>query len=497
MVGKVFGIATLSEFRLETRKALQAFARHLGAVEVRADLFPEVEPDRIHEVFSGVVIWTLRSRREGGSGPDFPEKRKTLILEAAARFDWIDLEVERDLVPEILAAIEPDRRVLSWHGTAADSDELYERWQEMAKWPARCYKLVVHAQRPGETCLPFELLLTLTPQERAKTVSFAMGSEGVWTRLLAPRIGAPYLYGYLGERPAASGQLSWERLFRDYGFPDLLPASTLFGVVGSPVLHSLSPRLHNAGYRAQGISAFFVPFETTSFSDFWLDVVESGWFDRMGLPLRGLAVTTPFKELAVAVAGAVSPLADQIEAANSLVFQDGVWEADTTDGEGVVGAVRARGVSLAGRTALVLGVGGAGRAAAVGLSRRGACVEVTNRDPDRGRQIANRLRVSYRPFAELDWKRYSLVVNATPLGRSLSDPHPAPLELLSPNAVLVDLVYGEEETGWLREARQRGFLAIDGREVLLYQARPQFERMTGQELPLDLGRELLGLGGER
>ena len=128
-------------------------------------------------------------------------------------------------------------------------------------------------------------------------IAFAGGPSGAWTRLLAPRLGAPWVYGSAGEGPAAPGQPSIAALRRDYGLPDLAPVGRLFGVVGKPVGHSLSPRLHNGGYRELGVAALYLAFEPESFGDFWLEVVESGLFDDLGMPLPGLSITAPFKRL--------------------------------------------------------------------------------------------------------------------------------------------------------------------------------------------------------
>lgn len=492
---QAIGIATLVETSSSTLEALREVAPFLAAVELRADRLGTLEVPALAGAFRGKLLGTYRSRLEGGEGANAPEKRAPILLQAAGRCDWIDLEGARDAVPELLRAIPPERRILSWHGSTSDVSDLLERWRALARVPARWYKLVVEARRPSETSLPLELLGALEPEERARTAAFALGEGGAWTRLCALHLGAPVVYGHVGSEPAAAGQLPWKRLLADYGLPELPEVEALFGVVGQPVLHSLSPRLHNAAYRALGIPALFVPFSVPSFSDFWLDLVESGLLDRLGMPLRGLAVTTPFKEVAVAVAGAVSPLADTLEAANSLVLREGVWEADSTDPDGVLGALRAQSVSVAGRPALVLGVGGAGRAAAFGLARAGAEVTVTNRDSDRGRAIASRLRVAYERLEELDLGRFSLIVQATPLGREERDPEPVPVEELGADCVLVDLVYGEQPTRWLRRARERGLRIVDGREVLLQQAVGQFFRMTGRELPLEVGRKVLGLEG--
>src|SRR6185295_12602095 len=259
---------------------------------------------------------------------------------------------------------------------------------------------------------------------RRDVIAFATGAVGAWTRFVAPRLGAPVIYGSLGEIPGAPGQLSIERLRTDYGLPDLPPVEVLFGIVGHPIAHSLSPRIHNTAYRALGVPALYLPFDTESFGDFWLEVVESGELETLGLPLRGLSVTTPFKEAALAVAGAESPLAGLIGAANTLVWNQGVWEAEATDPDGVVLPLRDRGIAIEGLEAAVAGAGGAGRSAAEGLKKAGAQVTIFNRDAERGRAASDRLKIPYLPFADLDPSRFDLLVNATSLGRGEGDPLP-------------------------------------------------------------------------
>lgn len=411
----------------------------------------------------------------------------------APRYDRVDLEADRDLAPDVLAAIPPERRILSWHGAATDLAGLRSRFAHLAQTPAAFYKLVPTALHSGEDLTPLALAADLG---RRDVIAFAAGEIGVWTRLAAPRLGARVVYGSAGSRPAAPGQLSLARLESDYGLPELPPAQALFGVVGNPVLGSLSPRLHNAAYRALGIPALYVPFQVPSFADFWLEVVESTVPARIGLPLRGLSVTTPHKDVAFAVSGATSPLAQQLQAVNTLTVRSEVWEGESTDAEGVVAALRARGVEPKGRRAAVVGCGGAGRAAAMGLALAGAEVAVVNRGEERGLAAARVLGLPFVALADLDPSRFDLFVHATPLGRAAADELPLPVGRLPEGCAVVDLVYGEAPTRLVAEAARRGLVAIDGREVLLFQAVPQFRAMTGREMPLDVGRAALGLEGE-
>ncbi|MFQ5525562.1 MAG: type I 3-dehydroquinate dehydratase [Thermoanaerobaculia bacterium] len=460
----------------------------IWALEWRADLLGEPSPsDRLDEQRS---IYTLRSRKEGGRSDDLAGDRSRRLVGAASVHDLVDLEAERDLTAEVLAGVPRDQRIISWHGPAESLGELRRRFEAMAETPARWYKLVPAATRPREAVEPLALLRTLG---RDDVIAFASGEAGAWSRLLAPRLGAPVVYAQSQPEPAAPGQLSVENLVTDYGLPDLPAVSNLCGIVGRPVHHSLSPRLHNLMYRKLAMDWLYVPFHVPIFGDFWIDVVERGSLEVLGFDFKALSVTAPFKEIAMAVAGAVSPLAEHIAAANSLARRGEVWEAECTDTEGVTAPLRSRGIVMAGSRAAVVGAGGAGRAALYALSMEGAVVTLANRSPNRGRRVALELGVDFTPLEELQPESYDVVVNATPLGVSGSE-LPFNLDRMRPEAVVVDLAYRRGGATSLVEAvRASGRTAIDGREVLLYQAVPQFLWMTGQSLDVEAGRSALGL----
>lgn len=459
-------------------------------VEVRADLVGDLDPGLVRGIFAGQVLYTLRSRAEGGAFEGSPERRRRRLLDAARRYDLVDLEMARDLVPEVLKAVPPERRVVSWHGPATPLPGLQDLFRRMAGVDAALYKLVPAATQPGEELPP---LLLLQGLERRDVTAFSTGLAGAWTRLVAPRLGAPVVYGAAGETPGAPGQPTIRQLVRDFGLPGLPPVSVLFGIVGNPVSHSLSPRIHNAAYRELGVPALYLPFHTESFGEFWLEVVESGMLEELGLPIRGLSVTAPYKETALAVAGAESPRAGLIGAANTLVWNQGVWEAEATDPDGIVLPLRERGIAIEGRSAAVIGTGGAGRSAAAGLDTAGARVTLVNRGAERGLQAATLLDLPFMPLSGLDPSAFDILVNATSLGRGDGEALPFPVGGLRPGAVVIDMVYGDGPTPLLREAAARGAVTVDGREVLLGQAVGQFRMMTGRELPRELVRRIVGL----
>lgn len=485
--GKATLIATLTAPPPPSAEADLAFADWL---EVRADLVGDLDPAPLRRAFPGRLLYTLRSRAEGGAIEISPERRKRRLIDAAARYDFVDLEMARDLTPDILRAIPPARRVISWHGPATPLAGLQSTFKRMATAEAFLYKLVPAAPQAGDE---LAALLFLKGLERRDVIAFCTGLPGVWTRLVAPRFGAPVVYGSAGEVAGAPGQPSIRRLVQDFGLPGLPPVEALFGVVGNPVSHSLSPRIHNAAYRELGIPALFLPFHAESFGDFWLEVVESGVLEEIGLPIRGLAVTSPYKEAALAVAGAESPRAGLIGAANTLVCNQGVWEGEATDPDGVVSPLRERGIPIADRSAAVVGTGGAGRSAAAGLATAGARVTLFNRGAERGLQASSLLGLPFVPLADLDPSGFDILVNATSLGRQEGEPLPFPVDALRPGMVVVDMVYRDAPTPLLRAAAERGAVTVDGREVLIGQAAGQFRMMTGCELPAALARRVAGL----
>jgi 3-dehydroquinate dehydratase / shikimate dehydrogenase len=472
---------------------LRRLSSGADCLELRADLAGDVPAAALREGFSGTLLYTLRSRGEGGAFSAARERRRKRLLEASAGFDLVDLEGDRDLAPEVLAGIAAQRRLISWHGPAAEPAALRGRLAQMARTPAAEYKLVPHARHSGEELAPLELLAEL---DRDDVTLFAGGEIGAWTRIVAPHFGSARVFGSADERPAAPGQLPIARLVRDFGLPRLSPASRLCGVVGSAALGSLSPRLYNAAFAELGIDALYVPFQVEHFGDFWLEVVESATLARLGLPLAGLSVTSPYKEIAFAVAGAASPLANRLEAVNTLIPSRGVWEGESTDGQGVLAALRERGIEPRGRRAAIVGCGGAGRAAALAMALAGARVTLVNRSAERGLKTARHLRLPLVALEELDPRDFEILVHATPLGRAESDELPFAVERCAPDSTVVDLAYGEAPTRLVTEARARGLVGVDGREVLLHQAVPQFRAITGRELPLALGRRVLGLEEE-
>lgn len=251
---------------------------------------------------------------------------------------------------------------------------------------------------------------------------------------------------------------------------------TLAGVLGHPVRHSRSPAMHNAAFEAVGLDWRYVklPVPPAELAGTVRALAESGY--------AGVNVTIPHKQAALALSDEAGDEARAIGAANTLSFADGAIRADNTDAGGLIAALDE---DPHGMAALVLGAGGAGRAAAWALREAGAEVGVWNRTPERALQLAEELEVE-NVEAPI---HADLIVNATSVGLLPGDPiEELPLAWIDPPAVAVELVYGDHETPFHAWAETGGARLVDGLEVLVRQGALSFERWTGLEAPLEVMR---------
>jgi len=261
----------------------------------------------------------------------------------------------------------------------------------------------------------------------------------------------------------------------------------LAGVIGSPVRHSLSPRLHNAAYHALGLDWVYVAFEVPDGgAPAALDAARS-------LGLVGLSVTMPHKTAVALRCDELTADAAALRSVNTVTpLPDGRFAGDSTDGEGFLRSLADAGFDPTGRVALVLGAGGAARAVALALARRGARVSVAARRSEAAAEAASLAHgdaIAWDDRAEAA-AGSELVVNATPLGMASAPADqravPAvPGDVLGPAQVVVDLVYDPLDTPLLAAARARGARTVSGLGMLVHQAALQVERWSGRPAPID------------
>lgn len=272
-------------------------------------------------------------------------------------------------------------------------------------------------------------------------------------------------------------------------------AARVAGVLGRPIVHSLSPLIHNAWIDAAGLDAVYAPFSPSPGG------VHKLFEACRGGLVAGFNVTIPFKEEALAAADSASERARRAGAANLVLFaDDGSIHADSTDGAGLMTALaeQAPGVRIAEAPVVVLGAGGAGRSAAAALLDAGAAeVRLVNRTRERAEAVAAALGGRVRA---LGWDAAAealagarLVVNATSLGLEGRGRLALDLASLPPEAAVVDLVYRPLVTGFLASARAGGHAVVDGLAVLIGQAKPSFEALFGRPPPAEADVRSLAL----
>ncbi|MBI4805082.1 MAG: shikimate dehydrogenase [Desulfovibrio sp.] len=260
----------------------------------------------------------------------------------------------------------------------------------------------------------------------------------------------------------------------------------VFGIIGHPLGHTMSPLLHNWGFTRMGIKASYVAFPTPP------ERLEAIIQAVRTLPVSGLSVTIPHKEAVIPLLDSVSPLATQTGAVNTLVWEDHALVGHNTDVAGFVSPLLEREHIPA--SALVLGAGGAAKAVLAGLFDIGVRnVTVANRNVERATALAAQFGAHAVGWERRHGVEAHLVVNTTPMGmagKAQAD-SPLPQEYWTPGHLAYDLVYNPRETVFLRQARIAGAVTIDGLSMFAAQGAAQFKLWTGLDLPMREVKELL------
>jgi 3-dehydroquinate dehydratase/shikimate dehydrogenase len=418
------------------------------------------------------VIVTCRARWEGGHF-DGSEEERCRILQDARRLgaEYVDVEWKAGFT-DLLASHGGRGIILSAHHFDGVPADLASQYAAMRGTGAEVVKVAVTAVRLSD-CLP---LLTLDGQGDRPAVLVALGDAGLPTRVLASRFRSAWTYAGAGVAP---GQLPADELSR-LGFDRVTADTAIFGIVGRPVGHSLSPAMHNAAFAWAGCDAVYLPLAAADFSDFLT------FADALGI--EGASVTAPFKMDAFAAVAECDEVGRRVGSINTMKRGESRWAGRNTDGDGFLEPLLRAGRDVRGWRATVLGAGGAARSVAEALQASGARVSIAARNRERAADVAGVVGVDTADWPPVP-SSWDLLVNATPAG---TVPHIEETPL--PNgpftgSLVYDLVYNPPETRLLRDARAAGCRTIGGLEMLVAQARRQFEWWTGREAPAAIMRD--------
>ena len=421
------------------------------------------------------VIVTCRAAWEGGHfGGSEDERRRILEQAFTLGAEFVDVEARAAFADDFVGSRAGRRIVLSSHIFGACPADLEGRWHALCASAAEVVKLAVETRSLGETQRVMQLSGVAMADDRRGHVLIAMGDAGLTTRVLSTRLGNRWTYAGDGVAP---GQVSSARLLDEFRFRSLQPTTRVYGVVGNPVMHSLSPVMHNAGFGHFGLDAVYLPLLATDAADFV-------GFAR-GLGLSGASITAPFKVALMEAVDELDPLARRVGAINTLSVRDGHWHGANTDVHGFAAPLIARwqsnGQAL---RASILGAGGAARAVAVALADMGAAVTVCARRPEAAREVAALAGGDVGPLPPTAGS-WDLLVNTTTWDGDAAGCSPVPPDELT-GRLVYDLLYVPPVTRLMADADAAGVVTIGGLEMLVAQAEKQFEIWTGQTPPAGL-----------
>ena len=471
----VVAAPTARQMKLLVRQALH----ETTTVELRLDwLCNDGERHRFLEWLKNsaprkaVFVATCRRRIGGGEFAGGADAELFWLIKAQeAGCEWCDLEVEtlRELPGKSVRGYAvPPKVLLSIHDFRR-TPKLPKKVKIPSRGGIDGVKVAAMARSIADS-----LRLLRVARKSEHVVAVPMGEIGLPARILALREGSALVYAPVAAA-TAPGQVHLRDLKNLYRAHRLTQKTRVFGVIGNPIEHSLSPLLHNTGYIAARKDAVYLPFLVERLDDFIKALPEFG--------VAGFSVTLPHKQAIFRYLGECEPLAEEIGAVNTVtVRRDGSLCGSNTDYLGVLRALEMK-MKIRGSRVLLFGAGGSARAAAFALAKAGAEVHVCARLESAARTLARAVGGDVMRRAALRKERFDAVLNATPVGMY---PHAgiAPLRPAELNCSLVmDLIYRPLQTKLLQTAAARGICTVSGAEMFLAQGISQWELWMGSRAP--------------
>jgi len=457
-------------------KNLDALPETSDLIELRLDCLDEI-PRRIDPLTRPVIL-TLRPSEQGGHRDLTREERERFWSTVAPHGENIWWDIEADLVYDL--APDWSRIIVSHHdfsGVPSDLEQIYER---LAHTRAAVIKIAVQANDIVD-CIPIFQLLDRARSEERQMIAIAMGNAGIATRVLGPSRGSFLTYAPLDDNSAtAPGQVNARKLRSLYHIDTIDDETMICGLVGLPVMHSVSPHIHNTAFIEEHINGVYLPFEVHDLQQFFKRMVHPRTRE-LNWNLRGLSITAPHKQTAMECLDWITADAKEIGAVNTVVVENDRLLGYNTDAAGLLDPLLKRFTTVKDARVAVIGAGGAARAAIWALKRESANVTLFARNTNKAAPLAELFEISCKSLSEASFNGYDLVINATPVGSgAYIDQSPATREQLTGARCLYDLIYNPRETRLLREARDAGCETLGGLEMLVAQARLQFELWTGK-----------------
>jgi 3-dehydroquinate dehydratase / shikimate dehydrogenase len=422
------------------------------------------------------AIGTCRRADNGGKFKGSLAAQLEVLSKAhAAGCPIVDLEIQSasKAKPEAIARLRSRAAlILSFHDFRGTRN-LDETLGKMLEIPADFYKVVSTATTLSDNVTMMKFLQTQSGKHAL--IGLCMGEQGIISRVLSVRAGSVFTFAAVSaDLKTAPGQVSARELRGIYRIEQVDAATRIYGVAGDPIEHSLSPVIMNTALRRENVNGVYLPLHAQTLKELIYCTRE--------IPLHGLSITMPYKQAVLPYLDNSDAHTAKIGACNTVVRgQDGKLYGFNTDVAGVVRPLEQR-IAIANAKVLVVGAGGAARAAVFGLKERGAEVWILNRTSAKAQKLARQAKAHAIKRADLRKFAFDVIINATPVG--MGNPRDCPLKDDEIQAsVVFDMVYDPVETHLLRVARSKGIAVIPGVEMFVQQAARQFEIWTGKPAP--------------
>jgi len=460
----------------------ESMARDNPFLEFRLDYLkqPVAALPKIHRFLEThqyvTAIGTCRRADNGGKFKGSLASQLEVLTKAhAAGCQLVDLEFQSALKakPEAIARLRGRAGlILSFHDFRATRN-LDETLEKMLKIPADYYKVVSTASTLSDNVDMMKFLQTNSGKHAL--IGLCMGEQGIISRVLSVRAGSAFTFGAVSATlKTAPGQVSARDLRNIYRIEQVDAATRIYGVAGDPIEHSLSPVIMNTALRRENVNGVYLALHAKTLKDLIRCTRE--------IPLHGLSITMPYKQAILPYLDNTDAHTAKIGACNTVVRgQEGKLYGFNTDIAGVLRPLEQR-LTIENAKVLVLGAGGAARAAVFGLKERGAEVWILNRTSVKGQKLARQAKARTIKRADLRKIAFDVIINATPVG--MGNTRDCPLKDQEIQArVVFDMVYDPVETHLLQAARAKGITVIPGVEMFVQQAARQFEIWTGKPAP--------------
>lgn len=421
-----------------------------------------------------ILATCRRHQNHGKFNGSIEEQIRILHLAVDRGAHAVDVEIETaELAGEKLSALRCQARLIVSYHNFENTPPLEAVFKRLTRAPADAYKIVTTARKPSDSA---RVLALAKAHPRTPLIVLAMGELGFPTRVLSTAWGGIFAYAApASAQGTAPGQVSARQLRHVYRIEKYSKSSKIYGVIADPVRHSISPAVHNRAFQARRIDALYLPFLVAPqhLRDFF-EMAKT-------LPMAGFSVTIPHKQKVIRYLDVIEPVARRIGAVNTVLRKAGRWRGVNTDIAGVTGPLSRR-IRLAKSSVLIVGNGGAARAAACALSEAGARVSLVGRNPDRVRALSRVCGAEALSREQAEARGFDALVHATPVGMF---PHVDQCFFNGtiPAELVFDMVYNPLETTLLRRARDQGKAVVGGLEMFIEQAAGQFEIWTGESAP--------------